>query len=46
MKDIDKLKKQLEEAQSLWSKYSCDCLAFELNYLEQQIKALSRLEDK
>ena len=34
----EQLEKQLEECKSLWSNYSCDCLAFEMNAIEEKLK--------
>ena len=38
---LEKLKKELEECKKLWSKYSCDCLHFEMLSLEKRIAELS-----
>jgi len=38
---LEKLKQELEECKRLWSKYSCDCLHFEMISLEKRIAELS-----
>lgn len=38
---LEKLKQELEECKRLWSKYSCDCLHFEILSLEKRIAELS-----
>jgi len=35
------VKKELEECERLWSLYSCDCLAFEMDWLKNKIYELS-----
>jgi hypothetical protein len=37
----EKLKQELDECKRLWSKYSCDCLHFEILSLEKRIAELS-----
>lgn len=39
---LEKLKAELAECEALWSKYSCDCLHFEMLALEKQIKELEQ----
>jgi len=31
---------KLKECKDLWSKYSCDCLHFELTYWENELKKI------
>lgn len=39
---MEELKKQLSECELLWSKYSCDCLYFEIVFLKKEISKLSQ----
>jgi hypothetical protein len=41
---LEKLKQELEKCKRLWSKYSCDCLHFEMLSLEKRIAELMATE--
>lgn len=41
-KTLEYYKKELEKSQLLWSKHSCDCLHFEITWIENKIKELSK----
>jgi len=39
---LEELKADLHDCEALWSKHSCDCLSFEMDSLQKEIKELER----
>jgi hypothetical protein len=44
MASLSELENELEKCNKLWSRYSCDCLGFEMTAIENKIKQLTSHE--